>query len=126
MIAPRAPDMDDGDLDGCHEHIEHREHARAVDKRLSCVHGMFLGSRRIGKPMFLIHNERTKLMANWFNALAAALVTAGVFAPIVALFYRLSPVSADGSPLLLVTFGCIAGGVSLHWLGRALLGRLRE
>jgi len=55
-----------------------------------------------------------------------ALIAAGVFAPVVALVYGLSQISADGSRLSLVTFGCFAGGVSLHWLGRALLGRLRE
>jgi hypothetical protein len=76
--------------------------------------------------MFLVHNERTKLMANWFNALAAALVAAGVFAPTVALIYGLSPMSADGSRLSLVALGCFSGGAFLHWLGRALLGRLRE
>jgi hypothetical protein len=118
--------MDGGDLDGCHEHIEHREHARAVDERLSCVHDMFLGSRRIGKPMFLIHNERTKLTAAWLNALAAALIAAGVFAPIVALFYGVSQMPQDRLRLVLATITCFAGGAFLHWLGRALLGRLRE
>jgi hypothetical protein len=76
--------------------------------------------------MFLIYNERTKLTASWLNTLATALIAAGAFAPIVALVYGLSPMSADGSRLLLVTLGCISGGVFLHWLGRGLLGRLRE
>lgn len=79
-----------------------------------------------GVPMFLVHNERTKLTAAWLNALAAALIAAGVFAPVVALMYGLPQMSADGSRLSLVTLGCIAGGAFLHWLGRALLGRLHE
>jgi hypothetical protein len=87
---------------------------------------MFLGYRRIGKPMFLIHNERTKLMANWFNALAAALVTAGVFAPLAAFFYGVSQMPQDRLRMVLATITCFAGGAFLHSLGRALLGRLRE
>lgn len=76
--------------------------------------------------MFLVQNERTKLTAAWLNALAAALIAAGVFAPVVALMYGLSQVSADGSRLSMMTLGCLAGGVFIHWLGRAVLGRLRE
>ena len=76
--------------------------------------------------MFLIQNERTKLTANWLNALAAALVAAGVFAPAAALVYGVSQLPRAGLPLALVILGCFAGGVFLHWLGRVLLGRLRE
>ena len=37
--------------------------------------------------MFLIHNERTKLTAAWFNTLATALVAAGTFGPFAAQGY---------------------------------------
>jgi hypothetical protein len=40
--------------------------------------------------MFLVHNERTKLTATWLNALATALIAAGLFAPFAALFYGLT------------------------------------
>ncbi len=86
-------------------------------------------SRRISvyrRPMFLVQNERTKLTANWFNALATALVAAGVFAPIAAFIYGLSQMPPGGLPLSMVMLGCFAGGVFIHWLGRAVLGRLRE
>jgi len=76
--------------------------------------------------MFLIPNERTKLMANWLKAMAAALVTAGVFAPVAALFYGLSHMPQDSVRLVLAMAACFAGGAFLHWLGRALLGRLLE
>jgi len=76
--------------------------------------------------MFLVHNERTKLMANWLNALATALVAAGVFAPIAALIYGLSQMPQGGPPLSLVMLSCFAGGAFLHWMARAVLGRLRE
>jgi hypothetical protein len=57
--------------------------------------------------MFLIHNERTKPMANWFNALAAALVTAGVFAPLAAFFYGVSQMPQDRLRLVLATITCL-------------------
>jgi Na+/melibiose symporter-like transporter len=76
--------------------------------------------------VFLVENERTKLTASWFNALAAALVAAGVFAPVAAIMYGLSHPSFGSVTLLLSMIGCFAGGVFLHWLGRAVLGRLRE
>jgi len=76
--------------------------------------------------MLLVHNERTKLTAAWLNALAAALIAAGVFAPVVAVIYGVPQVSADGTRLSLAALGCISGGGFLHWLGRALLERLRE
>jgi hypothetical protein len=76
--------------------------------------------------MFLVQNERTKLTANWFNALAAALVAAGVFAPFAAFIYGLPQMPQGGLHLSFIMLGCFAGGVFTHWLGRALLGRLRE
>jgi hypothetical protein len=76
--------------------------------------------------MHLVHNERTKHVASWLNALATALVAAGAFAPAAALLYGLSiPLIAFGHVLMLV-LGCFTLGFVLHLLGRALLGRLRE
>lgn len=76
--------------------------------------------------MLLVHNERTKLTAAWLNALAAAAVAAGVFAPVAALIYGLPQMPQLGTQLLLVMLGCFAMGTFLHWVGRVLLGRLRE
>jgi hypothetical protein len=76
--------------------------------------------------VFLIANERTKLTANWLNALATALVAAGVFAPAAALLYGLSQLSLNRLQLAVVAAGCFLGGAFLHWLGRLVLGRLRE
>lgn len=75
--------------------------------------------------MFLVHNERTKLTANLFNALAASLVAAGVFAPAIAFLYGLSRPVATIGQLSVVSVGCVAGGAFLHCLGRRKLGRLR-
>jgi len=76
--------------------------------------------------MFLVHNERTKLIANWFNALAAALVTAGVFAPVAAFFYGVSHMPQNSAQLVLATTACFVGGTFLHGMAHAVLRRLRE
>jgi hypothetical protein len=75
--------------------------------------------------MHLVHNERTKLTANWCNTLATALIAAGTFAPVAAGFYGVS--ASHGSNYIFVfALGCFALGLGLHVAGRTLLGRLRE
>jgi hypothetical protein len=76
--------------------------------------------------MFLIHNEQTKLTANVFNALAASLVAAGVFAPAIAVLYGISQPAPNVLRVSLVTLGCFTGGMFLHWLGRRMLRRLQQ
>jgi hypothetical protein len=76
--------------------------------------------------MNLVHNERTKLTSAWFNALGAALTAAGSFAPLAALLYGISGLNVSSHYVLLLGFGCLAGGFGLHAIGRAFLGRLRE
>jgi len=76
--------------------------------------------------MFLVHNEQTKLTAAWFNTLATALVAAGTFAPLAALFYGFSQATADQRSLVVSAAICLAGGLALHLGGRAMLWRLRE
>ena len=76
--------------------------------------------------MFLVHNERTKLTATWFNTLATALVAAGTFAPIAALLYGFSSTTIDRSFLTMSAGVCFVGGIALHLGGRVLLRRLRE
>ena len=74
----------------------------------------------------LVHNERTKLTATWFNALATALVAAGVFAPAVALLYGLSQARVNPAFMISLALGCLGFGIGLHVVGRRLLGRLQE
>ena len=45
--------------------------------------------------MSLVHNERTKLTAAWFNTLATALMAAGLFAPVAALLYGLTELRVE-------------------------------
>jgi hypothetical protein len=76
--------------------------------------------------MFLVHNERTKLTAGWFNALATALIAAGAFAPAAAWLYGLSALPIGAGYLSALAFACVVAGISLHVFGLALLGRLHE
>jgi hypothetical protein len=76
--------------------------------------------------MFLVHNERTKLSASWLNALATAVVAAGLFAPAAALLYGLSDLKIGALFMVGVALACLALGAVLHLGGRMLLGRLRE
>ena len=76
--------------------------------------------------MLLVHNERTKLTASLFNALAVSLVAAGVFAPAIAFLYGISRPAPDAFQVLIVTCACIGVGALLHLYGRRMLGSLSE
>jgi hypothetical protein len=76
--------------------------------------------------MNLIENERTKLTAGLFNTLAAALVTAGLFAPGAAVAYGISDLRIGRVYVASLVFVCVFGAAFLHWIGRGYLGRLRE
>ena len=76
--------------------------------------------------MRLIHNERTKLTASWFNTMAAAFVGAGLFAPLAALAYGLAELRIGVSTVVGMVTVCVAGGAILHVIGWTVLGRLRE
>ena len=75
--------------------------------------------------MFLVHNEQTKLTAAWLNTLGAALVAAGTFAPIAALFYGFSNSTTNHLELTLGAGVCFAIGVALHLAARIFLRRLQ-
>ena len=75
--------------------------------------------------MFLVHNERTKLTAAWFNTLATAVIAAGFFGPVAALVYQLAPATIGTGYLIAVAFGCLALGGVLHLFGLVFLRRLR-
>jgi len=72
----------------------------------------------------LVHNERTKLTATWLNTLATALVAAGAFGPFAAQLYGWANVPDRYFAAILAGL-CFVGGIGLHMLGRAFLGRLR-
>jgi hypothetical protein len=71
-----------------------------------------------------IWNERLKLFATYLNNLAVALVTAGVFGPIVSFAYGIIP-NANQALVFLSTAGCFAFSGALHSMANSILGGLR-
>lgn len=73
----------------------------------------------------MIHNERTKLTANWLNAMASGVIITGVVAPSIAVLFQLS-MGIGVSPLLPVAASGVwlSSGIALDLLGRKVLGRL--
>jgi hypothetical protein len=76
--------------------------------------------------MHLIHNERIKLRATLFNTVGIALIVVGGLTPVIGAVYSGSDISLPRLPILVVAVGWIAGGIALHPVAVALLGRLRE
>jgi hypothetical protein len=74
----------------------------------------------------LVHNERTKVTATWFNTLATAFIAAGLFAPLAALLYGLTDLRIGPVSIGFLIIACAGGGLLLHFSGRVFLGRLRE
>lgn len=74
----------------------------------------------------LVRNEQRKLSATWCNTLATAVITAGTFAPLAAIFYGLAPTTFDYDHLRAFAGICLIGGFVLHFLGRFLLRRLEN
>ena len=76
--------------------------------------------------MSLVHNERTKLTATWFNTLATAVIAAGVFAPTAALVYGVTSAPSDVRIMYALAGSCFGFGCALHLIGRFILRRLQE
>jgi hypothetical protein len=73
-----------------------------------------------------VRNERRKLTASWLNAIATALVAAGVFAPVASQIYGFGSNRADQTLVLISSAGCLAVSLILHLVGRQVLGGLEE
>jgi hypothetical protein len=73
-----------------------------------------------------VRNERRKLTASWLNAIATALVAAGVFAPVASQIYGFGSNRADQTLVLVSSAVCVAMSLVLHLSGRQLLGGLEE
>jgi len=73
--------------------------------------------------MTLIHNERTRLLANSLDRLSTACVAAGFIAPAVSLSNGAASAGISLS-IALSTLAWISGGLLLHWGARRALGEL--
>jgi hypothetical protein len=71
-------------------------------------------------------NERLKLLAGWFNTVAAAFLTTGVVAPLVTVIYGLAPKALDPALVLASSLICMLVSGGLHLAGRSILGGLQE
>jgi hypothetical protein len=73
----------------------------------------------------LIHNERTKLTANWLDRAGTAAITLGVIAPLAAAVFGYgTPTLSERKLAIGIAFWFLAG-VALHVVARLLLRRLR-
>ena len=73
-----------------------------------------------------VRNERRKLTASWLNAIATALVAAGVFAPVASQIYGFGSNRVDQTLVLISSAVCLAVSLILHLSGRQVLGGLEE
>jgi hypothetical protein len=73
-----------------------------------------------------VRNERRKLTASWLNAVATALMAAGVFAPVASQIYGFGSNRTDKSLVLISSVVCVTLSLGLHLIGRQLLGGLEE
>jgi hypothetical protein len=73
-----------------------------------------------------VRNERRKFTASWLNAIATALVAAGVFAPVASQIYGFGSNRADQTLVLTSSAVCVAMSLVLHLSGRQVLGGLEE
>ena len=74
----------------------------------------------------MVLNERLKLLAAWFNAVAAAFLTTGVVAPLVTVIYGLAPKALDPALVFASSLICMLVSGGLHLAGRSVLGALQE
>jgi hypothetical protein len=72
-----------------------------------------------------VRNERRKLTASWLNAIATALVAAGVFAPVASQIYGFGSNRADQTLVLASSSVCLAVSLILHFGWKAGSGRTR-
>jgi len=85
------------------------------------IDGMFMLCSNLKKFMdfgshavSLIHNERARLTAAVFNALATTLVAAGGFAPLAAMVYGLSDLRIETVDVVAITVSCFGRDAFLH------------
>lgn len=76
-------------------------------------------------PSAVVHNERTKLTAGWLNTVAAASVIAGGVSPLVALAYGFTELQREAWVVAILSVTWILAGIGLHFVARAILGRLK-
>jgi amino acid transporter len=72
-----------------------------------------------------IRNEHLKLIANWLNTLAAAIITAGTFVPAAQFIFDVLPQGTDNGLLVGIGAVCVVFGFAVHLAGHVFVGGLR-
>ena len=72
-----------------------------------------------------IRNEHLKLIANWLNMLAAAVMMAGTFVPAAQFIFNILPLGTDSGLLIGIGAVCVVFGFAVHLAGHVFLGGLR-
>jgi hypothetical protein len=73
-----------------------------------------------------VRNERRKLTASWFNAIATAIMAAGAIAPVASQIYGFGSNRVDETLVFFSSAVCVAMSLVLHLIGRQHLGGLEE
>jgi hypothetical protein len=73
-----------------------------------------------------VFNERLKLLAGWFNTVAAAFLITGAVAPMIAIVFGLAPTTLDPALVFASSLICMLVSGALHLAGRSILGALQE
>lgn len=63
-------------------------------------------------------NEQRRLLANWFNTVAAAVISIGIFVPAGQEIFGFLPESTDPTLITGVIPICFAGSLFLHLAGQ--------
>lgn len=69
-------------------------------------------------------NEHRKLMANWSNTIATAVLTAGTFVPAAQFIFGFLPEGTNMALVYGIGLICFGGAVLLHLAGHLILGDL--
>lgn len=76
--------------------------------------------------MSLVHNERTKLLANALDRASTACLTVGVLGPSAAALYGIGGGASIIAPLIAIgSLFWLGAAAVLHWFARLVLGRLK-
>ena len=71
------------------------------------------------------HNEHLKLVANWANTVATAIITAGTFIPAAQYIFNILPANTETGLVFGTGLICIGCGLAIHLFGHLFLGGLR-
>jgi len=81
-----------------------------------------IAARGRGGIMSLVHNERTKLTATFFNGIGIALFAVGAIAPAVSVLNAPAVTVPPGTAVMAII--CLIASAALHFLARKVLARL--